>query len=261
MAVFNPQGTSMGFYYDEVNGFGRYRGFALSSQGVATPIDYPDARSTQPVFISPEGTVIGQYRNTGQGWRGFVLYKGQYATLDSNYPGAVATLLGAISPSGEIVGGSCLDDITCGSGRTKSFVISKKGVFTHFDPPGTDPALGSGASVIAPSGTIFGYYWGTDGKMHGYILEHGTYTTIDYPGALGTFIGGANAHGDFVGSYWFEDGIQHSYLFSHGVFTSFDPPGAAYILSGATGINNAGIIVGIYATEDGNEHGYIRTPR
>ncbi|HUI85392.1 MAG TPA: hypothetical protein VL240_14295 [Candidatus Binatia bacterium] len=193
-------------------------------------------------------------------WHGFVLHGSQYSTLDSDYPGALATELSGISPSGEIVGSSCLDDIFCLSPRFKSFIISKKGAFSHFDPPGTDLSVGSEVCNINASGAIVGTYVGTDGVQHIYFLKNGKYTTIDYPGATGTSCGEMNDQGDIVGAYAKEDGVVHSYLLSHGVFTSFDPPGAACLNSEATGTNNAGIIIGAFGDAECNEHGYIRTP-
>ena len=92
--------------------------------------------------------------------------------------------------------------------------------------------------------------------LHGNLLYHGTYKTIDYPGATLTFCGGLNAQGDIAGQYNDAQGVAHSFLLSHGVFTGFDPPGAAGF-SAATGINPAGIIVGVFFDADGNEHGYI----
>jgi len=259
----NPQGTSVGtyLYYDELSGVLYWHGFALSSQGVFIPIDYPGALYTQPGFISSNGFVTGNYRSPYLPWHGFVLHGGQYTTVDSDYPGAVATILAGITPSGEIAGYSCLADIRCNVGPFKSFIISKKGVFTHFDPPGTDPNFGSTASVINASGAIVGAYTGTDGFQHGYLLKNGRYTTVDYPGAANTFCGGMNDQGDIVGAYWNEDQVVHSYLLSHGVFTSFDPPDSiGNYNSQATGINNAGIIIGLYQDAYYNVFGYIRTP-
>lgn len=63
------------------------------------------------------------------------------------------------------------------------------------------------------------------GIGHGYELYHGTFTTIDYPGAVFTFVGGANPEGDSVGTYQDTSLAFHSFLLRNGVFTSFDPPG------------------------------------
>jgi hypothetical protein len=85
---------------------------------------------------------------------------------------------------------------SCLSGITHSFVVSKKGVFTSFDPAG---AISSLATVI-PSGAVVGAYTDSGGVGHG----------------------GSNPEGDSVGEYIDNAGVAHSFLLSHGVFTSFD---------------------------------------
>jgi hypothetical protein len=86
---------------------------------------------------------------------------------------------------------------SCLSGITHSFVVSKKGVFTSFDPPG---AISSLAATVIPSGAVVGAYTDSGGVGHG----------------------GSNPEGDSVGEYIDNAGVAHSFLLSHGVFTSFD---------------------------------------
>jgi hypothetical protein len=254
----NPQGTSVGIWTDPSS---VVHGFTLTSHGVFTSFDPPGSTFTDPTFISPEGMVTGQYLDASNVSHGFVLYRGQYTIVDA--PGWAGTSLSAINPSGEMAGFVC-KDAACATfcSTYESFTVSKKGEFTFFNPPSTFSRCGSFASVVNPSGAVGGAYYAYNGTylvLHGYLLYHGTYTTIDYPGVTVTFCGGLNA-GDIVGQYDDADGVAHSFLLSHGVFTSFDPPGAANFNSAATGINNTGIIVGVFVDADGNQHGYIRTP-
>jgi probable HAF family extracellular repeat protein len=144
---------------------------------------------------------------------------------------------------------------SCLSGTTHSFVVSKKGVFTSFDPPG---AVSSAASTVNPSGAVVGFFTDSGGVGHGYLRYHGTFTTIDFPGATFTFAGAINPKGDIVGEYNDTAGVGHAFLLSNGVFTSFDFPGA--IFTDASGINPGGIIVGVYVDSANAEHGFIRTP-
>jgi hypothetical protein len=95
------------------------------------------------------------------------------------------------------------------SGITHSFVVSKKGVFTSFDPPG---AISSIAATVIPSGSVVGAYTDSGGVGHGYLRSHGTFTTIDFPGAIFTFVGGANPEGGSVGEYIDTAGVAHSFL-------------------------------------------------
>jgi hypothetical protein len=137
--------------------------------------------------------------------------------------------------------------------------VSKKGVFTSFDPPG---AVSSTASTVNPSGAVVGAYADAKGVTHGYLLYHHRFVTIDFPGSLFTFAGGNNPEGDIVGAYSLTQNaaVIHSFLLRNGVFTSFDPPGATGLVSDASGINPGGIIVGIYTDASGAVHGFVRTP-
>lgn len=75
-------------------------------------------------------------------------------------------------------------------------------------------------------------------------LAQGTYTQIDYPGAIQTYILGVNTAGDVVGGYVDSSSIFHGFLLSGGVYTTIDYPGASYTDLG--GINDLGKIVGNY---------------
>lgn len=84
--------------------------------------------------------------------------------------------------------------------------------------------------------------------------QNPAYTTIDFPGAIGSSAWGINPQGDVVGVYFFADTIRHGFLQRGGRFTSIDFPG----ISGtqAFGINDRGDIVGDY-TRDGVVRGFI----
>ena len=249
----NPQGTSVGGYTDTS---GVTHGFTLTAKDVFTSFDPPGSTLTTPNFISPQKVIVGGYNDSASVAHGFILDGGKYTTLD--FPGAPGTNLTGINPSGELSGFYCSDPAcgTTGNASTNhSFVVSKKGAFTSFDPPG---AVSSTASTVNPSGAVVGAYTDSGGATHGYLLFHGTFATIDFPGSIFTFGGGNNPEGDIIGAYTDTANVTHSFLLSNGVFTSFDPPGA--IFSDASGINPGGIIVGIYVDSANKEHGFIRTP-
>ena len=248
----NPQGTAVGSYTDTS---GVTHGFTLTSKGVFTSFDPPGSTATTPNWISPQKTMVGSYLDASSVSHGFILDGSTYTTVD--FPGAAGSVLTSLNPSGEMSGFSCSDP-ACGatgnSSTNHSFTVSKKGVFTSFDPPG---ATSSTASTVIPSGAVVGFYTDSGGVGHGYLLYHGTFTTIDFPGSTFTFVGAANPELQMVGLYTDTSAVSHSFLLSHGVFTSFDPPGA--ILSDASGINPPGVIVGIYIDSSNALHGYIRT--
>lgn len=71
-----------------------------------------------------------------------------------------------------------------------------------------------------------------------------TYSTIDYPGSIGTQAEGINNNGDVVGGYSDAAGAGHGFLLSGGVYTPLDVPGGQNTF--ATDINDSGVIVGHY---------------
>ena len=251
----NPQGTSVGSYTDTG---GVTHGFVLQ-KGKLTSFDPPGSTSTSPNMISPQGVIVGSYLDSSGASHGFILNSGNYTTVD--FPGAAGTVLTSLNPSGELSGftcnvASCLNPVI-----NHSFVVSKKGTFSSFDPPG---AISSGTSIVIESRAVFGFYVDSSGVEHGYELYHGTFTTIDPQGSVFTFVGGANPEGDSVGVYTDSSNVTHSFLLRNGVFTTFDPPDAVEqpfgFVSEATGINPSGVIVGVYVDSAGIEVGYIRTP-
>jgi hypothetical protein len=74
------------------------------------------------------------------------------------------------------------------------------------------------------------------------MTAQGTYTQIDFPGALATVPTGVNAHGDIVGYYVDSTGNTDGFLLSGGSYTTIMYPGAAS--TQLSGINDSGKIVG-----------------
>lgn len=174
-----------------------------------------------------------------------------YTTVD--FPGAVATTLnGGPDPQGTAVG-----SWTDAANVTHGFTLSKKGVFTSFDPPGSTATT---PNFITPQRDIVGGYLDSAGASHGFILSGGTYTTVDFPGAAGTVLTGRNPSGEMAGQECVvascASGVTHSFTVSKkGVFTSFDPPGAVSSL--AANVNPSGTVVGAYTDSGGATHGYM----
>jgi len=103
-------------------------------------------------------------------------------------------------------------------------------------------------------GDIVGYYQSSQGQVHGFVLSNGTYTTLDFPGAIGgTFAHDINDGGAIVGNY--DDGKgSHGFVFANGKYAAFNfpnAPGGTF----AAGINKAGQIVGSYSSNN-QMHGF-----
>jgi hypothetical protein len=59
---------------------------------------------------------------------------------------------------------------------------------------------------------VVGVFRDTTGKFNGFLLSKGTFTTIDYPGAITTRAFGINPGGDVVGAYVDSSGYTHAFL-------------------------------------------------
>lgn len=246
----NPEGTNIGTYTDTA---AVVHGFTLQ-RGVFTTLDVPGASATTPNWITPQGMIVGGFLDASGASHGFIFQGGKFMTVD--FPNANGTVLTSLNSAGELTGEWCVV-ASCASGTTHSFTRSKEGQFTSFDPPG---AVSSSANTVNPSGTVVGAFVDSAGSTHGYQLDHGIFTTIDFPGSVGfTFVGANNPEGTMVGTYADSAGVFHSFQLNNGVFISFDPPGAVGF-SDASGINPSGVIVGVFFDSAVLEHGYIRNP-
>jgi len=252
----NLEGTSVGAY--SLTAGGALHGFSVTANGVFTPIDVPGATNTIPNFINLQGVIVGSYTDSAGTSHGFVLKRGTYTTVD--YPDVPGSELTGINDLGEMSGAYCSDAACDTSATFHSFVLSRSGVFTSFDPPG---ATGSIASTVSLLGVVVGSYDTTaeptcTTTCQGYVLIHGNYTTLNYPGSSFTFAGGANVWNTVAGIYVDGSGNGHGFTESDGSYTSFDYPGASF--TEATGINALGVVVGIFTDSSGNTHGFVRTP-
>jgi hypothetical protein len=121
-------------------------------------------------------------------------------------------------------------------------------------------SVAAAAAAINNRGKIAGFYTDATGGIHGFMDNHGVFTTVDAPGATTTELFGLNDHGIAVG----EDivgGVTHGIIYNNrtGKFTTLDDPNAV----GSTvfnGINNKGDIVGFYSDAAGNTHGLLAVP-
>jgi hypothetical protein len=105
------------------------------------------------------------------------------------------------------------------------------------------------------------------------MLSGGIFTTIDFPGAIGTTAFNINASREIVGWYQSADLKVHVFLLRRGEFTTIDFPGAVETAYPGTfphvGINAAGNIVGSYCAAEPcpvaltesfeNVHGFLLT--
>jgi probable HAF family extracellular repeat protein len=89
------------------------------------------------------------------------------------------------------------------------------------------------------------------------VYSHGSYTTINVPGAVNTDVVSINNAGDIDGTYQDSaNGPHYGFLYSHGTYTTIAPPGSQNTHVSGT-INSSGEIVGSFTTTSGSVSGFI----
>ena len=166
-----------------------------------------------------------------------------FGQIAFGFTGVDATVLTGINNQHQVVG-----FLTVGNALI-SFIIS------NFDPIAGN--LGTADQVLVPgslltvatgvndAGNVVGIYLDGQGQEHGFLLQIGAYTTIDFPGAVATEANGINNHGDIVGDYTDSAGLVHGFTLMNGRFQDVDAPFATAGLS-VRGINDSRVVVGEY---------------
>ena len=95
-------------------------------------------------------------------------------------------------------------------------------MYTTLDVPGSTDSYANG---INGAGAIVGGYTDQPGRVHGFLLQNGTYQTFNDPSAVkGTHPHAVNASGDIVGGYLDGQGDTHAFLLHDGAYTTIDLP-------------------------------------
>ena len=275
-ADINSRGDIVGFWDDSS---GTRRGFLLS-RGVFTVIEVPGAILTNATGINSAGDIAGRYTSADGVRHGFLLSQGEFTTID--FPRATRTRVSGISARGDITGDHCEARpvmpacLPQSIGNVHGFLMSD-GRFTSIDVP---KSVYTEAWRSNAAGEIVGKYKSADGHFHVYLRDkHGSFTTIDFPGAIETALGnfnddgGINDRGDIVSSYCAaapcpitmmdSTANVHGFLLTRdgrgedggGEFVAFDFPGA--LGTAPFGMNNRGNNVGAYRDKSGIFHGFL----
>ena len=205
-------------------------GFAVLAIGSApaqsfnyASVDFPNAIRTRAWGISPGGVIVGDYRDASNVPHGFVLSAGHYITVD--VPGSVLGLTGtlptnlrAINPGGDIVG-------------------------IYIAPPNST----DGCTVA-----------GSPPCIKGFLLRHGTFSTVLFPGHEGSIPARITPNGAIYACYHDADLMGSMFGFARigSGFTSIDVPASMH--TGATPDGNT--IVGLYTDltmMPASTHGYV----
>jgi hypothetical protein len=275
----NNKGLIAGFY-GSGNAGDPNQGFLLTLPGTFTPEDFPStlqnpALQTQLTGLNDKGIVVGYFYNTNNGVPvdnqfGFYEKDGVFTEVNNpNTPG----LFNNPNPNKVLIENQLIGvndhDIAVGFyndafGTSRGYTYDiKTGKFSaNINDPNAN-STGPGGTVTAAidnKGDIAGFYTDTGGVIHGFLDNHGVFTTVDAPNATETELLGLNDHGIAVG-FDIVNGVTHGIIYNTktGTFITLDDPNA----SGSTvfnGINDKGDIVGFYTDMAGNTHGLLATP-
>jgi uncharacterized membrane protein len=209
--------------------------------------NYPNAFVTYPRSLNRSQWVVGLYQPPGGFYHGYLQEGKTFKTIEP--PNIMSSYLEGINDQGAAVGGYC-DTVSCSGTSSQHGYLFTAGKYTKIDYPtaGTSTAL----EGINNLGQVVGGYCspsatcplGLSPSNHAFVLNHGTFTTIDYPGAIATLANAINDSGSITGFYEDSSTALHGYLDQGGTFTNLDFPNANWTIP--LGINNEGTVSGIY---------------
>jgi len=224
-------------------------------------VDYPGASWTVASGINDSGQIVGYYNDASGVRHGFLFSAGTYTTIDCTSPYTSESIAAGVNSSGQIVGFcSAPGGVNGVYGTTRSFLMTG-GVLTFLpDVAGSYNGASTFAQAINDTGQVVGWY--ADAclcEAHGFLLNGGTYTTLDVPGFGSTNAYGINNSGQITGGTQpgFGTGGVHGFLLSGGSYTMIDDPDTG-TSSGTTAdsINSSGKIAGYYS-DGAKQHGFL----
>lgn len=161
----------------------------------------------------------------------------QFTFTSLDFPGGTLTTARGINNQGEIVGAYRITP-------PRHAMLIHAGNYIPLAPTSILGTHFSEAFKMNDSGEVVGEFNGDDGFTHGYLLNGGNVTTLDFPGASDTVAFGLNESGTVVGSWDLVDSAgnviaSHGFTWKDGIFSEVDFPGAAD--TSVIGINAAAI--------------------
>jgi uncharacterized membrane protein len=234
-------------------------GFVFTLPNNFTIENFPGAAQTQVIAINDAFKTAGFYIDTGGVTHGFLRKaNGVFSTVD--LPGTSFNQLLGQNFRGQAAG--YLADPTAFTFDHPYIYDENGGVFEEIVNPLA--ANGSQATGINDLEQVCGFYVDSGGATHGFLLNAGTLTTLDFPGATGfTQALGLNDEGRVVGVYNVGTGMTtatHGFIYKNGHFQSVDDPDGIGTTT-INGVNNFGQIVGFYVDSKGNTDGFIGSPK
>ncbi len=224
-----------------------------------TVIQIPDSNATYPRDINNQQIVAGflyrppaspQSPEESDVLVGFVQHKRLVLSVAGLYNDQM--IANGINDRGDITGMAI-----AASGLSTAYLLSR-GVLNRVEFPGS---YATNVHGLNNKGEFAGFYY-TPTAVQGraFVYRNGEYTTLDplngQQGMSRAF--DINDKGDVVGDFQPDDGTllpRRGFLFRRGSYTPIEVPGA--LSTGASSINNAGVIVGTYSEDGITTRGFI----
>jgi hypothetical protein len=253
-------GINNSFLIAGYHNFAQNSGFTLQLSGISggefVNENYPGSMQTQVIGVNNGGITDGFYIDQQGNNHGFYKRGRVYQTVD--FPGTPFNQLLSQNDQNQAAGYYSLSQNN--STPDTPYVYDEKGgVFQVIVIPGATG--GAQATGVNNSQQICGFYIDANGVNHGFLLNFGVFTRLDYPGSIFTQALGLNNSGNVVGVYMDASLHSHGFVYTRagGFFTSVDDPNGV----GTTvvnGINDLGLLVGFYGTAPTNS-GFVAYPQ
>jgi len=234
--------------------FNSNSGFTLVPPSDFTTENYPGSAMTQVIGINNNGRTDGFYVDTSNVTHGFFGGTSGYFTVD--YPGTAFNQLLSQNDHGQASGYYSMS----ATNSTPDFPYiydEYGGIFEVI----TIPAAVNGAQATGVNNEqqVCGFYVDSGMVNHGFLLNLGKFTTLDFPDSTGTQALGLNNKGQVVGFYTDSAGANHGFVYQNGKFSSVDDPKGIGKTT-VNGINDKGQLVGFFGSGDIST-GFVATPK
>jgi probable HAF family extracellular repeat protein len=232
------------------------RGFTLTLPKHFVNENYPHSAMTQVIGINNKDRTSGFYVDSSNVTHGFTFGPpDNWLTID--YPGTAFNQLLSLNDMGQASGYYSLS----ADNSTPDFPYVYDefgGVFEVITIPGASG--GAQATGINNLQQVCGFWVDANQVNHGFLLNAGTFTSLDAPNSTFTQALGLNNKGQVVGTYTDQSGNMHGFVYSKKKYQTVDDPHGSGAMTVVNGINDLGQLVGFYLDNAGNTDGLVATP-
>ena len=262
----NNRGTIAGYFGSGAAGHPNkgYLLFPNYGQGNYASENFPGSVQTQVTGLNDNGITVGFWSPTNNASMqnendSFWERGGQFHNADVPF-GEVSA-----PPAEQLLGVNdanvAVGFFTEANGSTFGYKLNiNTGKFSEIVDPNA-PGASLTAAAINNGGDVAGFYANpANGSTDGFLLRHGAFTDLAYPGASATQALGVNDRDEVVGTYTVGSGsgaVMHGFTWTPGGgFTSVDDPHGMGTTT-VNGVNDAGELVGFYVDAAGNTDGFL----